>query len=123
MKRKKRAFTLLEIMISILIITLITGAIGYNMRGTLEKGRAFRTEQGKQQLYDLLQICAAEAGGVQALPTVSENAVEYLKKIGLAKDPDKLVLDGWGKKFDIKVVNNDFEITSQALDNYQTSQK
>ena len=35
---KKRALTLLEVMIVIFLITLITGTIGYSMRGTLDKG-------------------------------------------------------------------------------------
>ncbi len=60
MKRKKRAFSLLEVMVVIFLITLITGAIGYNMKGTLDKGRAFRTEQAKTQLHDLLLICIEE---------------------------------------------------------------
>ena len=118
MKRKKRAFTLLEIMISILIITLITGAIGYNMRGTLEKGRAFRSEQGKQQLYDLLQICAAEAAGKKDLAAIAKKPIDFLKETGLAKDPEKLILDGWGKPFEITIFENDFKIRSQALEDY-----
>ena len=62
MKKKKRALTLLEIMIVIFLITLITGAIGYNMLGTLDRGRVFRTQQAKEQLHDLLLICLADKG-------------------------------------------------------------
>ncbi len=119
MKRKKRAFTLLEIMISILIITLITGAIGYNMRGTLEKGKVFRTEQGKQQLYDLLQLCVAEG---QTVENVVKEPGKFLEKLGLAKDPAKLMVDGWGNKFDIQIIDNDFDIKSAGLENYKKNQ-
>lgn len=118
MKKKKRAFTLLEIMIAILIITLITGAIGYNMRGTLEKGKAFRTEQGISQLHDMLLICAAEEAGTNDVEAIAKNPLHYLKKIGLAKDPAKLVKDGWGKDYQITVAEGDFKISSADLDNY-----
>ena len=59
-KKRKSALTLLEIMIVIFLITLITGAIGYNMKGALDRGRAFRTEQAKEQLLNLLLICLEE---------------------------------------------------------------
>jgi general secretion pathway protein G len=117
MKRKKRALTLLEIMIVIFLITLITGAIGYNMKGTLDRGRAFRTEQAKAQLHDLLLICLEE--GVKPDDLAKEPG-GYLKKFNLAKNSDKLVQDGWGTNFAIQYnqSRSDFKITSQAYDKY-----
>lgn len=118
MKRKKRALTLLEIMIVIFLITLITGAIGYNMKGTLDRGRAFRTEQASEQLHDLLLICLEEGVKGEELANAPSS---FLKKYNLAKNSDKLVLDGWGEKFIIKFNKNqnDFKITSNNLDNYK----
>ncbi|PIS03295.1 MAG: hypothetical protein COT85_01035 [Chlamydiae bacterium CG10_big_fil_rev_8_21_14_0_10_42_34] len=119
---KKRALTLLEIMIVIFLITLITGAIGYNMRGTLDKGRAFRTEQAQDQLYDLLMICLADGENIDDLAKSPEKC---LRKQGLAKDPEKLVLDGWNQKFIISVApgKNDLKISSKALSKYQKKMK
>ena len=115
----KRTLTLLEIMIVIFLITLITGAIGYNMRGALDRGRAFRTNQAKEQLHDLLLICLAseEKGDAEA---IAKKPAEYLKNSGLAKDPDHLIKDGWGKLFAIKTTKDktDFEIKSDSLDSY-----
>ena len=118
MKRKKRAFTLLEIMIVIFLITLITGAIGYNMKGTLDRGRAFRTEQAKAQLHDLLLICLEE--GVKG-EELAKDPVSSLKKYGLAKNSDKLVQDGWGSNFVINYSENknDFKITSPPYEKYK----
>jgi general secretion pathway protein G len=115
--RKKRAFTLLEIMIVIFLITLITGTIGYNMKGTLDRGRAFRTEQGQEQLHDLLLMCLADSNDPDA---IASNPAGALKKTGLAKDPDKLVTDGWGKPFVITVTRDrsDFAIKSPELTKY-----
>lgn len=117
MKIKKRNFTLLEIIIVIFIITLVTGAVGYSMKGTLDKGRAFRTEQAMDQLRDLLLMCLAEgdkADEVAAKPEL------YLKKYGLAKSPSKIIEDGWGQKFTIKPNRGkvDFLISSDALEKY-----
>jgi type II secretory pathway pseudopilin PulG len=122
MRRKKRTLTLLEIIIVIFLITLITGAIGYNMKGTLEKGKAFRTEQAKAQLRDLLLTCVAEGYTYQQ---VLEDPKKYLKESDLAKNPDKLVIDGWGEPFSIVFDKSkgDFRVRSKNLDNYNAKKK
>lgn len=104
-------------MIVIFLITLITGAIGYNMKGTLDRGRAFRTEQAKAQLHDLLLICMEE--GVKPDELAKEPAAN-LKKYNLAKNSEKIVQDGWGANFVIQYIQskNDFKITSPAYDRY-----
>lgn len=118
---KKRALTLLEIMIVIMLITLISGTIGYSMKGSLEKGRAFRTQQGQEQLKDLLLICLSEGVNIEEL---AQNPVQHLKNLGLAKDPENLVKDGWKQPFEIsaKPAKNDFTIRSKALDDYRKRQ-
>lgn len=119
---KKRALTLLEIMIVIFLITLITGTIGYSMRGTLDKGRAFRTEQAETQLHDLLLICLAEKGDAES---IAARPLEYLKQLGLAKDPKKLLQDGWKEDFHITAIANksDFKIHSDAYERYERKNK
>lgn len=114
---KKRTLTLLEIMIVIFLITLITGTIGYSMRGTLDRGRAFRTEQAREQLHDLLLICLAEKGNANDIATYP---LKYLNALGLAKDPENLLKDGWKQNFVITVKNkNDFDIKSKAWEKYK----
>lgn len=113
----KRAFTLLEIMIAILLITIITGAIGYNMRGSLEKGKAFRTERAQEELRDLLRYAYAETRNADSIMEDKEKA---LQSTGLAKNPKKLLEDGWGVPFDVKFVKtkDDFEVSSKKLQIY-----
>jgi type II secretory pathway pseudopilin PulG len=115
---KKRALTLLEIMIVIFLITLITGAIGYSMKGTLDRGRAFRTEQAKVQLHDLLLICLEEGAKGEDL---ARDPASHLKKYNLAKNSEKLVQDGWGSDFLITYnqVKNDFKISSPSYERYK----
>lgn len=119
MRTKKRTLTLLEIMIVIFLITLITGAIGYNMKGTLDKGRAFRTEQGIEQLKDLLYICLAEGEKVEE---IQKNPGEIIKKYGFAKNPKKILEDGWGDNYQISYDSSKktFSVKSDNLKNYKT---
>jgi prepilin-type N-terminal cleavage/methylation domain-containing protein len=118
----KRAFTLLEIMIVILLITIITGAVGYNMRGTLEKGKAFRTERAKEQLHDLLIYCYAETKDADL---ILKNVESAITSTGLAKNPKELLKDGWGVPFEIKAskLKNDFVIRSEKLEGYNRTHK
>lgn len=119
---KKRALTLLEIMIVIFLITLITGTIGYNMRGALDKGRAFRSEQAKEQLHDLLLMRLAEGGNPDE---IANNPEAELRKLGIAKDPKNLILDGWKEKFEVHLNKNktDFTVHSDKLDRYLAKQR
>lgn len=100
---KKRALTLIEIMIVILLITMIGGAIGYNVKGSLNRGREFKTEQAQQQLSDLLDICLQD--GIDPEKILKEPE-KYLRELGLAKDPRSLLKDGWGKPFIITLKPN-----------------
>jgi Tfp pilus assembly protein PilE len=113
---KKRALTLIEIMIVIFLITLITGAIGYNMKGSMDKGKEFRTKQAHAQLHDLLLICLEEGTDPNKL---AENPTYYIRELGLAKNPDKILQDGWNNSFEIKLTasKKDFEITTKNLPN------
>jgi type II secretory pathway pseudopilin PulG len=122
MKKKiKRTLTLLEIMIVIFLITLITGVIGYNMKGSLDKGKAFRTVQAKQQLHDMLLLALSDG---EPMSRILEGPDRVLKKLGLAKDPDKLLKDGWGEPFAISALGkSDFRIRSQNLVDYENKQK
>ena len=120
--KKKKAFTLLEVIIVIFLITLITGAVGYSMKGTLDKGRVFRTEQAIEQLRDLFLMCLAEG---ESPDEIVRNPSEMLKKYGLAKNPKKIIEDGWGNKFEITLKRGkaDFNISSTALKAYQKKMK
>ena len=55
-KKKQRPMTLLEIMIVIFIIGIIGSVIGYNMKGSLEEGKAFKTQEGIKQLYEIFHL-------------------------------------------------------------------
>ena len=121
-KNKKQAFTLLEIMIVICLIGLIGGVISYNMKGSLEEGKAFKTVRAKEQLHDILMLEAAKG---YSLDEVVAEPLVFLKNSGLVKDPKKLLVDGWNNSFDIKVdqYGSDIVIKSEAHENFLKKKK
>ncbi|KPK33126.1 MAG: hypothetical protein AMS24_02085 [Chlamydiae bacterium SM23_39] len=111
MNIKRRYMTLLEIMIVISLITLIGGVIGYNMKGSLERGKIFKTEQAKKQLEDILLLEYAK--GEKTLEEIIENPIEVLKESGLVKNPEELMKDGWNEKFKIDIDKGELKINSK----------
>lgn len=118
--KKKSCFTLLEIIIVIFLITLITGAIGYSMKGTLDKGKVFRTEQAIEQLKDMFLMCLSEG---ETPDNIIRKPEEILKKHGLVKNPKEIIKDGWGEKFHIEYSKREkeFNITSNNLAKHKPS--
>ena len=118
--KKKRAITLLEIMIVIFLIGLIRSVIGYNMKGSMDKGRAFKSEQGIERLTEILELTMAEHGMQVAS---FDDAEKCLGESQLAKDPNKLLKDGWGVPYTIQYEDGKLKITSEKLDAYREKQK
>jgi type II secretory pathway pseudopilin PulG len=110
MKKKKHPLTLLEIMIVIFLITLITGVVGYNMRGSVEKGKQFKSKQAAAMLADQLELYMAERGVTPEQAIASKE--EAIAEMGLVKDPTQILHDGWGEPFQVSYEENQFRITS-----------
>lgn len=110
-KIQKKAFTLLEIMIVIFLIGTIVSVVGYNMKGSLDKGKVFKTEQAKRQIQDILLLAVAQGASLQE---VVANPETYLKNSGLISDVDKLLKDGWGKRMQILADEQKQTITVQS---------
>jgi len=114
----KRSFTLLEIMIVIFLIGLIGSVIGYNMKGSMEKGKAFRTEQAMRQIDDALGLLLAE--GRTNKNEIEANLAKELEKTGLFKKPNEIAKDGWGEAFAVTVEQDgSINIVSENYNNYR----
>jgi len=123
MKKKKRYITLLEIMIVIFLISIIGGVLGYNMKGSLEKGRAFKTQQAKKQIKDILLLEYAK--GEKTAEEIQENPKKILKNSGLVKNAEKLLKDGWNQPFKItyKKGEDTYKISSKKYTEYKNKKK
>ncbi len=115
-KKKKQAFTLLEIMMVIFIIGLVAGIVGYNMKGSLDKAKVFKTQQGIEKVRDilLLEISAGDATVAEAV----EHPADVLRRSKLVKNPDELIKDGWGEKLVVEADNDEIiKVYSKKMSN------
>ena len=122
--RKKRAITLLEIMIVILLIGLIGGVVSYNLKGTLDKGKAFSSKEGAQKLEDILNL-EIQAQSLSAASVVADPAAirSIVTKSGLVstRQVDKFLKDGWGESFVISHSGNEITVTSVRQKRYESN--
>lgn len=110
----------MEIMIVIFLIGLIGGVISYNMKGSMDEGRAFKSERGIEQVGDLLRLAIAKGA---SLKDVQERPEFYIKQAGIVKDAEKLLKDGWGQPYEIVQddARADIIVRSKKLLDYQAS--
>lgn len=120
-KKQKAAVTLIEIMIVILLIGLIGGALAFNMRGSMDKGRAFKTEQNIARVYDALMM--EYARGDLSLDDIVKQHPAIVGRSPFIKDSAQVLRDGWGQDLSIRLnsAGNDLEITSLELTRWQTA--
>ncbi len=117
-KIKKRAITLIEIMIVISLIAIIGGVLSYNLKGALDKGKAFKTEQAQNQIKEALQLVCSEAE--KTPEEIANDPKTFLEASGMVKKPDELIKDGWGAEMIITYNSEtqEFEVLSDNLKKY-----
>ena len=116
--KKKYAMTLLEIMIVIFIIGIIGSVIGYNMKGSLNKGKAFKTKEGINKIYEIVQLEQAQGKTISPEDDLHEKVKELLNNSGLVRKPDEMIKDGWGEVYAFEVVNNELRMISRSYEDY-----
>lgn len=102
-------------MIVVLLIGIISSVIGYNVKGSLNKGKAFKTQMAQKQMRDILYIAVSEGHKIEE---VVKNHKKYLIDSGLVKSVESIIKDGWGEFFIIKSDKNKILIKSKKLDEY-----
>lgn len=112
--------TLIEMMIVMFLIAMILGIVAINYRGTLDKGRAFKTQAGIEKLQAILNLAIAEN---PSLDLTSEqawhNAVE---RSPLVQNPNTLFNDGWGIPYIVEVQDGKIIVISRRYEEYMRSQ-
>ena len=127
--KKKRAITLLEIMIVILLIGLIGGVVSYNLKGTLDKGKAFASKEGAKKLEDILNLEIQQGSRspqeiaqelVQDKTDTREAVRAMVLNSGLIsrQQIDKFLKDGWGEFYTIRRDKDQVTVESRKLDQY-----
>lgn len=116
-KRKKRPVTLIEIMIVILLIGVIGGALAFNMRGSMDKGRVFKTEQNMARVYDALMMEYAK--GEDSLENIVKKRDTVLDKCPFLKDGSKLLKDAWGGELAVSIEGDEVVVTSDKMEKWK----
>lgn len=116
--KKKYAMTLLEIMIVIFIIGIIGSVIGYNMRGSLDNGKAFKTKEGSRKLYEIVQLESVQKGMLKDEGNLPDKISAMLKDSGLVKNVKELMKDGWGNEYHFSIEGEDLRFYSEKYDAY-----
>ena len=130
MKKKfKRAITLLEIMIVVLLIGIIGSVLGYNMKGSLDEGKAFKSREGAKQIRDIVLMQVDNEEELRSIVETQDNlAIERaLRASGLITDPKKLLVDGWGNPYHYEILEDegftDLTISSEKLMAYEAKKE
>lgn len=122
--KKKQALTLIEMMIVIFLIGIIASVVGYNMIGSMEKGKAFKTEQGIRRLTEIVNL-EISLGGVSpksddAVEVKRERVSQLLRASQLVRDTDldSLLKDGWGNYYSIDPAYGTVRFSSTRWEQY-----
>jgi len=121
----KRHMTLIEIMIVMILIAMITAVIAINYQGSLDEGRAFQTKASIDKIETILTLAVAEKGDLEE---VMQNWQAYVRSSPLVKDANKIIYDGWGEIYEVKVEPRDdgtskIIIRSRNLDAYEARKR
>ncbi|ANG66009.1 type II secretion system protein [Chlamydia gallinacea] len=99
--KRKQSITLIEMMVVITLIGIIGGALAFNMRGSIQKGKAFQSEQNCAKIYDILMM--EYATGNLSLREIVDRKEVILEGAAWCKEGKKLLKDAWGEDIIVKV--------------------
>ncbi len=121
MKKKRNALTLIEIMLVIILVGIVGGALAFNLKGAVQKGKRFKTEETKKKIDAILNLALLEGQFSDDL-TEKDTWLECVKNSPLIKTtPDqKEIYDGWGKPFEVEIDDDGFTLVATS-ENIQVS--
>ncbi len=103
--------TLMELMVVIVIIGLVSSVVAYNVRGSLEKGRDFKTRQAMNMLEEVIALEVPS----NEIAHFLESPEKVLRDTGLVKNPKKLLEDGWGTPFKMALSRDGKELVIRSV--------
>jgi len=116
-KQKKRAITLIEMIVVMLLIATITGALAYNYNASLTEGKAFKTKEGIARIKTILSIAMVE-NSEQSPQEIVDNWETFVKNSPMAGKAQDLLKDGWGHSYTVSLSSNGEEIDVHS-DSYE----
>jgi prepilin-type N-terminal cleavage/methylation domain-containing protein len=125
---KKRAMTLLEIMIVIFLIGVVGSIVGVNIKKSLEKTKIYQTKVQIQKIEDALMMAMAEDNKTAEEICLNQDTVldvlknSYLFRDQAQKNPETMIKDGWGETLSFQPNNNEIKVISEHLSRLEIEQ-
>lgn len=107
-RKRLRPVTLIELMIVIVLIGLIGGVVAYNLRGSLDVGKKFKTKMGTERIRDILLLEYAQG---KSKTEIEQRWQEIIKESGLVNNPQELLVDGFGNEYKVKFEGDDLIVS------------
>ncbi|WP_108623703.1 type II secretion system protein [Candidatus Similichlamydia epinepheli] len=110
-------------MVVMSLIAIIGAAVAYNIRGSLEKGRYFRSVEGAKQVENLLYMHMAETG--ESFSSTLSKWKQIVSRSPLVRSSEQAIRDGWGSEYKVKRVVSSLngrealEVTSDGMMRYE----
>lgn len=98
----RRAITLIEMIVVMILIATITGAVALNYRESLNEGKAFKTQAGMDRLETVLSLYYAEHPG-EPVRGGEDEFLNIVSQSPLVRNAKDFIRDGWGIKYEIAV--------------------
>lgn len=90
-KKLKRAITLIEMIVVLMILTMITGALAYNYKKSIDEGKKFKAREMASRVRTVLEIAIAE--GRATITNVNDIWKDEVKTSPLIQDSAKFTTD------------------------------
>lgn len=120
-RKNRRAVTLIEMIVVMLLIATITGALAYNYNASLNEGKSFRTKEGIARIQTILSIAAAENPEMDT-QQIADKWKYFVTHSPMAGKGNELLKDGWGKEYEVEPPQDDsgdFKVVSQSYNTYK----
>jgi hypothetical protein len=82
------------------------------LKGSLDKGRQFKTDQAAEQIANILSLEAATTG--VPLSEVAKDWQRVVEQSPIVAKPKDLIKDGWGTEFTVQVSGSGADETIQV---------
>ena len=83
-------------MVVISLIAIIGGVLSYNLKGSLEKGKAFKTEQSIKRITEILTLTEDDEN--VSREKLSQDPLKYIKAYGIVYLLKKKIISEENKK-------------------------
>lgn len=122
-KTVKRFVTLIEVLVVMALIAVLATVLGFNIQASMDKGKAFSTEQNMSTITKAISLYISEhPDEIDHIESDWQSIVSQSPLVGNSK---AVIRDGWGNIFRVQVDTDDVDgdarvmVISEAYNRYK----